>query len=260
MSSWLLSLAISWTMSALAVQVATAPPPVVTLEHPFQAPLPSREARLAGPATRVANLSPTQCRSRLTALDTGHAVVRAAPTTGIATSVRIQGSLGELQMRVPAPKFSYGLLDCRLAVLLLELAPELHEAGVRLLSVDGFYRKGARLGGKKGKKSQHAYGLAIDLVTLEVEDPDSGARVKLDVARDFHGMRGEPVCGPDARLHPPDTASAEDVRRSVLLRNFVCALARGGWFHHILTPNHDRAHESHLHLDIKRDSRWLSIE
>lgn len=260
MVDWLLSLASSWTMSALAFQVAIAQPPVVPLEYPFQAPLPSREARLAGPATRAANLSPTQCKSRLAALDTGHAVVRGAPTTGIATAVRMKGPIGELQLRVPAPKFSYGLLDCRLAVLLLELAPELYASGVRVLSVDGFYRKGARLGGKKGKKSQHAYGLAIDLVTLEVEDPETGAVVKLDVARDFYGKRGEPPCGPEARLHPPDSASSADLRRGILLRNFVCGLARGGWFHHILTPNHDQAHESHLHLDIKRDSRWLSVD
>jgi hypothetical protein len=51
-----------------------------------------------------------------------------------------------------------------------------------------------------------------------------------------------------------------DIRRGILLRNFVCKMAAGGWFHHVLTPNHDRAHESHLHLDIKRDSRWLSLD
>ena len=258
MISWLSSVP-SWMASLLALSVASASAPTVVQEHPFQAPLPSREARLAGPATRAANLSPAACRSRLQALDSGHSVVRAGETNGIATSVRIKGPLGDLKMRVPGPKLPYGLLDCRLAVILLELAPELSRAGVRALNVDGFYRKGARLGGKKGKKSQHAYGLAIDLVTIEVDDPVTGERVVLDVPRDFYGLRGEPPCGPEARLHPPDSATAADVRRSVLLRNFVCQLARDGWFHHILTPNHDAAHESHLHLDIKRDSRWLSI-
>jgi hypothetical protein len=259
MISWLSSVP-AWWAPLLALSVASASAPTVVKQHPFQAPLPSREARLAGPATRAANLSPAACRSRLQALDSGHSIVRAGETKGIATSVRITGPLGDLKMRVPGPKLSYGLLDCRLAVILLELAPELSRAGVRALNVDGFYRKGARLGGKKGKKSQHAYGLAIDLVTIEVTDPATGQPVVLDVPRDFYGQRGEPPCGPDARLHPPDSATAADVRRSVLLRNFVCQLARDGWFHHILTPNHDAAHESHLHLDIKRDSRWLSID
>jgi len=260
MMSWFLSLSPAWALSALALHVATSSAGEVVQRHPFQEPLPSRETRLNGPGTRAANLSPAACRQRLSLLDTERVVVRGGDTSGIATSVRIKGPLGALAMRVPAPKFSYGLLDCRLAVLLLELAPELTRAGVKALHVDGFYRKGARVGGKKGKKSQHAYGLALDLVTLEVEDPKSGERVVLDVKRDFYGARGEPPCGPDAKLHPPDSATAADLRRSVLLRNFVCHLAGGGWFHHILTPNHDAAHESHLHLDIKRDNHWLSID
>lgn len=259
MMSWLSSIP-SWLASLLVLSAASSSAPTVVLDHPFQAPLPSREVRLAGPATRAANLSPAACRSVLAKLDSGDVIVRAGESPGIATAVRIKGPLADLKMRVPGPKLPYGLLDCRLAVVLLELAPELSRAGVTALNVDGFYRQGARLGGKKGKKkSQHAYGLAIDLVTLEVKDPASGQPLVLDVRRDFYGKRGEPPCGPDARLHPPDGATAADLRRSVLLRNFVCQLARGGWFHHILTPNHDAAHESHLHLDIKRDNRWLSV-
>jgi hypothetical protein len=260
MMDWLFSLLPSTTVSALALHVAASTAPAVLNPHPFQAPLPSRETRLAGPATRVANLSPAACKARLQALDVTHAVVPTTATTGVATAVRIKGPMGDLELRVPAPKFSYGTLDCRLAVLLLELAPELTREGVVSLTVDGFYRKGARLGGKKGKKSQHAYGLAIDLVTLHVKDEVTGSRLELNVARDFFGLQGEAVCGPEARLHPPDTATAIDIRRGILLRNFVCKLAAGGWFHHVLTPNHDRAHESHLHLDIKRDSRWLSLD
>jgi len=260
MMHWLYSLLPSTTVSALALQLAAVTAQGGVSPHPFQEPLPSREVRLAGPATRSANLSPAACQRRLRELDVWHAVVPAAATAGVATAVRIVGPMGDLKLQVPAPKFSYGTLDCRLAVLLLELAPELSRQGVVSLRVDGFYRKGARVGGKKGKKSQHAYGLAIDLVTLEVRDPASAGRLELDVARDFFGLQGEPPCGPDARLHPPENATKADIERSILLRNVVCRVAAGGWFHHVLTPNHDRAHESHLHLDIKRDSTWLSLD
>jgi len=260
MPSWLSSLVPSQTVSVLALQLLATTASPALAPQAFQKELPSREVRLAGPATRAANLSPAACKSRLKVLDTGHVVTFAGASSGIASPTRIKGPVGELTLQVPAPKFSFGLLDCRLAVLLLELAPELTKWGVKSLRIDGFYRKGARIGGKKGKKSQHAYGLALDLVTLEVMDPATGERVELDVKRDFYGKLGAPTCGPEARLHVPDTASPLEVRRSLLLRNFVCDLARGGWFHHMLTPNHDRAHESHLHLDIKRDSHWLSIE
>jgi hypothetical protein len=43
------------------------------------------------------------------------------------------------------------------------------------------------------------------------------------------------------------------------LRNIVCAAARAGLFHHVLTPNYDAAHRDHLHLDIKRDARSVVV-
>jgi hypothetical protein len=44
------------------------------------------------------------------------------------------------------------------------------------------------------------------------------------------------------------------------LRNIVCAIARTGFFHHMLTPNYNQAHENHLHFDIKRDEKPASTK
>jgi hypothetical protein len=119
---------------------------------------------------------------------------------------------------------------------------------VAAVRIDNFYRPRAKLPQGHGKKSQHAYGLAADVVSFTLDD----GRV-LDVERDFHGRLGEPVCGPGAFLEPLDDAATR-------LRNLVCELGRGGYFHHMLTPNHDAAHRNHLHLDIKRDNQWFSVE
>jgi hypothetical protein len=136
--------------------------------------------------------------------------------------------------------------------LWIELAPLLVEHQVQSIRIDNFYRNSARI--RAGKKSQHAYGLAADVVSFTLQD----GRV-LDVEEHFMGRMGDPVCGPDAALVPPPGASTDQVDRAIRLRNLVCDLARRGAFHHMLTPNYNRAHRNHLHLDIQRDNKWLSV-
>ena len=53
----------------------------------------------------------------------------------------------------------------------------------------------------------------------------------------------------------PSAPSSE----TIALRNIVCALAAAGMFHRVLTPGYDAAHESHLHLDIARDAKAMSV-
>lgn len=224
---------------------ATEPIPQV---FPFRMPLPDVSERLQGPATRWANLSPAECSKR--ARDAELSLRRAGASANIAAPVRLGGPLGDVLFRVPPDKTKWGLLDCRLALTFWEIAPVLREHEVRAIRIDNFYRPRAKLPAGKGKKkkSQHAYGLAADIVSFTLDDGR-----ELEIERDFHGQRGQPVCGPEAAVDP---LTDESLR----LRNLVCELARRGAFHHILTPNHDRAHENHLHVDIKRDNRWFSIE
>jgi hypothetical protein len=75
----------------------------------------------------------------------------------------------------------------------------------------------------------------------------------LSVEHDFGGALGDPPCGPESQVAP-----ATD--KSVALRNIVCAVAREGIFHYLLTPNFNTAHADHLHLDIKRGLKHWTIE
>ncbi|MGE5548286.1 MAG: extensin family protein [Solirubrobacterales bacterium] len=74
---------------------------------------------------------------------------------------------------------------------------------------------------KGGRLSEHAHGLAIDITGFELAD---GSRVT--VAKDWRGA-GE------------RSAFLQQVARS------SCST-----FNVVLTPNHDRLHQDHLHLDI----------
>jgi hypothetical protein len=193
------------------------------------------------PAIRYANLSPGACRAELRKREIAPRNAGVA-TPGVATPVRIAGPLRGVAFVAPGRRSIYGVLDCRLLLVLDDLAEVLARHDVAAVLVDNFYRRRARLPGRK-LRSQHAYGLAADVYGFKLSDGR-----ELFVERDWQGQIGEPSCGPESRIIGGTDAS-------LALRNLVCDIARAGLFHHILTPNFDEAHENHLHLDIKRGDR-----
>ncbi len=211
------------------------------------------EVRHQGPATRFANISVAECRKQLNLTgDLGQAFQRLGPQNGVASPMRITGSVGPIDFRVPPTNVPFGVLDCRQALLWIQLIPLLSRHEVVGIRVDNFYRDRSRIRGSK--KSQHAYGLAADIVSFSFKD---GRELNID--DDFMGRRGEPPCGPSANIHPYKGATEAQIEGAIRLRNLICELGRVGAFHHILTPNYNQAHESHLHVDLKRDNKWFSI-
>ncbi len=208
--------------------------------------MPSTSELAKGAAMTRANLSEGDCRNRLKESELPFERHR-GPAKGIANPVRVVAPIHGVTFQVPPKSTSFGLLDCRLALTLEDFARVLSEHDVVQVRIDNFYRRGARLPTKRHRRSQHAYGLAADVVSFTLRD----GRV-LDIEADWHGDRGQAVCG-------ETSAVADEDEKGVLLRNLVCAIARTGMFHHILTPNYDRAHRNHLHLDIKRDNAWFSV-
>lgn len=234
--------AIPFTLSLLLLRLS---PAVAESAPSYKQPVPEPAILARGAGTRYANLSPAACRKLLTTRKAPVQFISA--TAGVANPVRIMGPLEGVQFLTGPKKSPFGIADCRLVLVWLELAPLLREHKVESVRVDNFYRKNARLPSHKAKKSQHAYALATDITILTLADG-----TVLDVERDFHGALGEPVCGANATVHDGDA-------RGILLRNLVCAIARTGAFHHILTPNANLAHRNHLHLDIARGCSWFSL-
>jgi hypothetical protein len=211
----------------------------------YQAPLPGTVVSKTSPASRWASLSGSQCWTEIARRKLGVTRVKGA-ATGVSLPVRVTGPIEGVKFLTPGKKSPYGILDCRLALALADLAIVLKRHDVVQVHVDNMYRPRAHLPGKK-KPSQHSYGLAIDLTRLKRADG-----TELSVERDFQGVIGEPVCGQSARAELSADAGA--------LRNLICDVARSGTFHHILTPNHDAAHRDHFHLDIARGARQRIIE
>jgi hypothetical protein len=215
------------------------PPLVLAFDYLQPVKLPSlRKA----PATRLASLSSGQCRAELKkrAIASKRAGIA---TPGVATPLRLAAELHGV--RFIAPDNKYGVLDCRLAIAIDELAQILVKHGVSAVLVDSMYRPKARLNGTK-KPSQHSYGLAIDIMGFELE----GRR--LMVKSDWHGSLSAPSCGPGSQ-------PVENLPEAAKLRSIVCDVAEKYLFHHMLTPNYNEAHSDHLHFDVKRDSEPSSV-
>lgn len=236
---------------------------------PFQQPIPAVEVLLKGPASSYGNLAPAECNRRLSAAAGHEAFVKVGPSNGIAAPYRVVGPILGVNFIVPPKKSPFGVLDCRQALLWLELAPILVSHGVVSVQIDNFYRNHARV--RPGRKSQHAYGLAADVTAIvfgplsEPTTSKTGAAIpdgsgRADVEDDFLGQLGQAVCGPEARIIPKSDSDVAQLARATRMRNLVCDLARRGAFHHILTPNYNQAHRNHLHLDLQRDNKWFSVQ
>jgi hypothetical protein len=236
--------AMFWTAPGRARAADSDP---VTEAASYLRPLPTPIAAKTAPASRWASVSPAQCLAEVARRKLGVTRFRGA-AIGVATPMRVTGPIGGVSFVAPGRKSPYGILDCRLALALSELALLLKRYDVVEAWIDNMYRPRAHLPGKK-KPSQHAYGLAVDLTRLKRADGS-----ELSVEHDFQGAIGEPVCGEGAR------ARAELSSEAATLRDLICDVARSGLFHHILTPNHDRAHRDHFHLDIARGARQRIIE
>jgi hypothetical protein len=220
-------------------------PPTSIHHYAFQDPLPEQWLASTTAAMVNGNLSATQCRAAAQKL--GDAVTRAGQAaSGVATPMRVAGTIGRVRFITPPKSVPYGVMDCRLVVLLEPFAKVLAEHGVIAAHIGSSYRPRAHIAGKR-KPSQHSYGLALDIMALTFDD---GLTVEL--GRDWQGAVGEPVCGPEAKLEHPTPAA-------VRLRDVACAVARAGIFHRILTPNYNAAHASHFHFDIARDVKYFVV-
>jgi hypothetical protein len=217
-----------------------------TLVASYLEPLPSSSfVPKSSKASRAASLSTAQCLAEVGRRKLGVTRFKGVKA-GVAGPVRVTAPLNGVRFVTPGAKSPYGILDCRLALALSDLAEVLKKHDVVEVRVDNMYRPHAHLPGKK-KPSQHSYGLAIDMTRFKLTDG-----TELIVERDFEGAIGEPVCGAGAR--------AELSVPGKQLRDLICDVARAELFHHILTPNHDAAHRDHFHLDIARNARSRIIE
>ena len=144
------------------------------------------------------------------------------PRPGVTTPVSITGPIGGI--RYESEGRTKLVCDCRLAVTLDWLSPELRAFGVTEVHHYGAYVYRTT---KKGGPSLHALGLAIDVHELRIRNRE------LDVEHDYALGTGK-RCGAG----------------SPTLNRLACELEQSGFFREVLTPDDNRDHRNHFHLAI----------
>jgi len=148
---------------------------------------------------------------------------------GVKTPVEVRSKkLGRVLYRRTWNNKRRFILDCRMVEVLAAMGREIRRAGIASIYFSSSWRyslvKGTR------RLSKHAYGLAMDITAID------GAFGYASVIR--HYERGRWGCG-----------SRNKTPKGKAWRAFYCALKKNKAFRHIFTPDRDRFHRDHYHVE-----------
>lgn len=206
-------------------------------------------------STRYAAMDAATCTAELSRR--GVAFTRVTEAPGVRIPVRLPADVGGVIYRTDAPLHvrqtgPHDVFDCRLVLALSDFSRVLKSHDVDEVRIFSAWRPGKVA--DEGEGTRHTGGLAVDvarfgkrLVAGEQE------RTWLVVDKDFHGRIGAEPCGKAAA--PPAPAS----REARELRSIACEAADQHFFTSILTPNYDRAHRNHFHMEVTPDVRWYLV-
>jgi hypothetical protein len=198
------------------------------------------------PRLRYAAMSQADCEAELTA--------RTIPfmrdaAKGVLAPVRLTGPLHGVTYRRNGARDGdeatiWDISDCRLVLALDDFAQILAAHDIVEVRHYSMYRRAPKSWPDDKIGTRHTGGLALDAATFIKSDGS-----ELDVLDDFAGKRHRKVCGKDAPKGK--TPAARE------LREIVCAALDVGMFSVILTPNFNRAHRNHFHLEVTPGVKWL---
>ena len=200
------------------------------------------------PAYHYAQLSQAECETELVARHIDFIRETADP---VLAPVRLTGPLHGVVFRSDASDKAratspYEIVDCRLVLALDDFAAILSRHDIVEVRHYSMYRPPKPLlDGEIGKR--HSGALAID--TGRFYDRSGG---ELDVDRDFHGAIGARTCGEGAAPRPATDAA-------LALRAILCDTVDARLFNVVLTPNYNRPHKNHFHLEITAGVTWFLV-
>jgi len=218
-------------------------PPEPAPQRADRAPSYALSVRPGLPPRRA---EPGTCYAKLDDAGVRYERVEQSKAQGVQYPTRLNGPIGGVEIVQHdhrAPQFQ-SILDCRLALAVLTWAPSLRRAGVRRIEHYSIYRPGARVAGGNSK-SGHSSGMALDAARFHL---DSGQVV--DVLTDWEDRdRGDAPC----------PRRDDEAWQSRLLRGLVCEAVDRNLFQVVITPHHDRAHENHVHLELRPEVDWTYV-
>jgi hypothetical protein len=203
-----------------------------------------------GPAQRYGGLERDACEKQL--VERGIPFVRVEEARGVLAPVRLNGLLHGVSFHsgLPATQRASSpleIVDCRLALALDDFALQLSTHDVVDVLHFSIYRPPSAAWPPDRIASRHLGALAIDAASFTKRDGS-----KLDVERDFHGHVGSPTCGVGSGPSPATDEAIE-------LRQIVCEAAEARLFNVALTPDYNRDHHNHFHLEVAAGVKWFMV-
>jgi hypothetical protein len=203
------------------------------------------------PAYRYANLERSACLDELTrrtipftALEAARGVLAPVRLTGPVHGVAVHSGI-PVSQRATSP---IEIFDCRLVLALDDFAALLASHDIVEVIHMSVYRPPPSRRWPAGRVGQrHDGALALDAGIFVRRDG-----TQLNVEKDFHGRIGARTCGPNTGPWPATPEAIE-------LRRIVCEAADAHLFNVELTPDYNRPHRNHLHLEITPKVSWFLV-
>jgi hypothetical protein len=175
----------------------------------------------------------------------GVAFSEGPPLNGVRTPVTVHGDrfTPRLSPRGARP----AQMDCRLALALVEARPVFQNLGITSLEYSAAYHYRNRR--RSNQLSQHAAGLAIDVHAFRT------AHREYDVARVFERRGGRWKVSPPGPGWFQSCVGRPRTSGGTVLRRLACRLRLEENFRIILTPDDDRDHRDHFHIEARPDAR-----
>ena len=214
--------------------------------RPEPAPTPwARAPDLAGApdANAVMAMSARRCHAYLREHEVAFEVVTRREAPEVESPVRLAGPIAGVTFIIPWSKDPsadpHTIWDCRLVAAMIPLSQWLAAHGVHEVQYFSALRRGDAA--RQRPRSQHNVGLGLDILGFRRGEE---ALSKVETTYPKRTLRRCPV-----------QASSPGLSAADLFLGLVCVAVEHGLIHTLLTPDHDRAHYNHLHLDLKADQR-----
>ena len=201
------------------------------------------------PAVRYGALDLAACEAELDARQISY---KEEVAPGVAEPVRLTSALHGVTFRTDEPESKrattpYEISDCRLVLALDDFAEVLEQHDVVEVRHYSMYRSPGKAWPEGKVAVQHAGGMAIDAGRFTLKDGTT-----LAVDSEFHGAIDAKTCGPDAGPKPATPTSLE-------LREILCDAVARHLFNVVLTPNFNKPHHNHFHLEITSGVKWFLV-
>jgi Extensin-like protein C-terminus len=202
------------------------------------------------PAARYAALRAPACKAELSRRGVSFRDV-GGQAPGVLAPVRLSGPVNGVTYHTALPEAAratspWEVFDCRLVLSLFDFGGVLRAHEIDDVVMFSAWRPPPKKWRAGKIADRHPGGLAIDIQKLHQK---SGTW--LVVEDDYHGHIGSETCGENSAAPDPPSDGAK------ALRALVCEAVEAHLFQVVLTPNYNRAHFNHVHLEVKAGVKWF---